>query len=158
MPVDPKEFRRALGSFASGVTVVAAEVDGAIHGMTASAFISVSMEPPLVLVSVSRKAHLHPIVAQAGAYSVSILGAHQAAISNHFAGRPNPELDIAWARTDAGQPVLADALTTLSCTLEQAIDAGDHTLYVGRVMGVDIREGEPLAYFRGGYQTLRPQT
>lgn len=156
MPVDPKDFRRVLGSFASGVTVVAAEVEGAIHGMTASAFISVSMDPPLVLVSVSRKAHLHPLVARAGAFTVSFLGAHQAAVSNHFAGRPDPTLDLSWRRTEPGAPVLADALATLDCTLEQAIDAGDHTLYVGRVRALDAVDGDPLTYFRGRYGTHTP--
>lgn len=157
MSVDPKEFRRVLGSFASGVTVVAAEEAGTIHGMTASAFISVSMDPPLVLVSVSRKAHLHPVVAAAGAYTVSFLRADQAAVSNHFAGRPDPALGITWRRTEAGAPVLAEALATLDCTLEQAIDAGDHTLYVGRVRGLDAAEGDPLTYFRARYGTHTPQ-
>ena len=156
MSVDPKEFRRALGSFASGVTVVAAEVGGTIHGMTASAFISVSMDPPLVLVSVARTAHLHPIVAQSGAYTVSVLAAHQAPLSNHFAGRPDPALAINWRRTPTGAPVLADVLTTIDCTLVQAIEAGDHTLYVGQVLGVAVQDGEPLTYFRGRYGSVLP--
>lgn len=154
--MDPKDFRRALGSFASGVTVVAAEVDGVIHGMTASAFISVSMDPPLVLVSVSQRAHLHPIVAQAGAYTVSVLAAHQAPLSNHFAGRPDPAPAIDWRRTPSGAAVLAGVLTTIECTLVHAIEAGDHTLYVGRVEGVDVQDGEPLTYFRGRYGSVLP--
>ena len=101
MHIDPSDFRRALGSFASGVTVVAAETDGAVHGMTASAFISVSADPPLVLVSVSRGAHLHPHVLRSGAYTVSVLAADQAAWSTHFAGRTDPALPIRWRR-DSG--------------------------------------------------------
>lgn len=154
MSLDPKDFRRALGSFASGVTVVAAEHAEGIQGMTASAFISVSMDPPLVLVSVSRKAHFHAAPPRAGGYTVSILAADQEALSSHFAGRPDAGLDVRWERTSRGAPVLAGAVCTLDCTLENAVEAGDHTLYVGRVVEVAVHERAPLLYWRAGYRQL----
>jgi len=154
MSLDPKDFRRALGSFASGVTVVAAEHADGLQGMTASAFISVSMDPPLVLVSVSRRAQFHAAPPRAGGYTVSVLAADQEALSAHFAGRPDPQLQVSWERTSRGTPVLAGALATIDCTLETAVEAGDHTLYVGRVVEVAVHERPPLLYWRGGYRRL----
>lgn len=154
MPFTPADFRRALGSFASGITVIATEVDQVIHGMTASAFISVSMDPPLVLVSVARSAHLHPLVLASRAYTVSILGEQQAHLSNHFAGRPDAGVSYTWRRLASGAPVLGDAIAVVDCTLDAAHDAGDHTLFIGRVRDLDTSATSALVYFRGRYQAL----
>lgn len=152
--VDPVAFRRTLGSFLTGVTVVSAVRDARVHGMTASAFLSVSLEPPLVLVSVQKTAHMHAHLADAGAFAVSVLPEGTEVISNHFAGRPDPGLELRWQHEGVVTPVLADALAWVDCTLEQAIPAGDHTLFLGRVRGLGWREGRPLAYFRGRYERL----
>lgn len=154
MSVDPTLFRRTMGSFLSGVTVVTAVHDATVHGMTASAFVSVSMDPPLVLVSVQKKAHLHAYVHAAGAFAVSVLPEGAEAISNHFAGRPDAGLDPGWRHEGVRTPVLADALAWIDCTLHEAVDAGDHTLFLGRVQAMDWREGQPLAYYRGRYGRL----
>ncbi len=168
MPVTAPEFRAALSRFMSGVTIVstvstvstqaaadAATEAGEIHGMTASAFLSVSLDPPLVLVSVSKKARFHAHVSASGRYGVSILARDQEALSNHFAGRPMAEGGPVWEREGFVTPVLAGALAQLDCALHQAVDAGDHTLFIGLVERAVVAEGEgaPLGYYRGKYVT-----
>lgn len=152
--VDPVAFRRTLGSFLSGVTVVSAVRDAHVYGMTASAFLSVSVDPPLVLVSVQKTAHMHAHVLDARAFAVSVLAEGAEAVSNHFAGRADPELELRWKHDEVATPVLADALAWVDCTLEKEVDAGDHTLFLGRVQGLGWREGRPLAYYRGRYGRL----
>lgn len=150
MPVDAKDFKAALGRFLSGVTVVACEVEGEVQAMTASAFVSVSLNPPLVLVSVAHSARFHEKARAAGAYGVSILSRDQEAFSSHFAGYPQA-VQVEWQRDGFRSPVLAGALAQLDCTLVQVVDAGDHSLFLGRVEGVRVGETSPLGYFRGKY-------
>ena len=150
MAIDPKEFRAALGRFLSGVTVVSTEQEGTVHAMTASAFMSVSLDPPLVLVSVGKKARFHDAVSETKRYGVSILTDSQQPLSYYFAGRPG-ELAVQWERNGFGSPVLPEALAHLDCTVEQIVEAGDHTLFIGRVLALRSGEGMPLVYFRGHY-------
>lgn len=152
---DTSAFRSVMGSFATGITVVTAEHAGQICGMTASAFLSVSLDPPLVLVSVARSATLHARVVAAGRYAVSMLGAGGEAVSNHFAGRPTADAEIRFTREASATPVLLDALAWVDCSLESAVEAGDHTLFIGRVEALGRREGAPLVYYRGKYRELR---
>lgn len=154
MPIDSRAFRNVLGHFTTGVTIVTAEVAGELFGMTANAFASVSLAPPLVLVSVARTAQLHPRIAEAGRFAISILGEEHESVSAHFAGRPDPMLALEWRRHASGTPVLAGALATIDCVLERAIDVGDHTLYIGAVQAADAREGAPLVYHKGRYRAL----
>jgi flavin reductase (DIM6/NTAB) family NADH-FMN oxidoreductase RutF len=156
MTIDPKDFRRVLGSFGSGITVVAVEVEDAVHGMTVSAFLSVSIDPPLILVSIGQAAHLHPRILRRGAFTVSILAAEQVDVSNRFARRIDPGAVVTWDRTPLGNPVLPGALGWIDCTLDNMVDAGDHTLFVGRVLALDARDGDGLVYFRGRYQHMTP--
>ncbi len=161
--MDPKRFKLALGHFLSGVTVVtagsAAPSDGSgWHGMTASAFVSVSMDPPLVLVAVQKKAHMHTILASDGgrAFAVSVLAAGQDKVSNHYAGWKDPAFTPEIVLDRFRTPVIAGALAWLDLDLEQAVDAGDHTLYIGRIVDLDVADpapadGLPLAYYRGKY-------
>ena len=152
MSIDPKAFRDALGRFLSGITIVMIEDDEGQRGMTASAFLSVSMDPPLVLVAVSKKAHLHPRITDR--YTVSLLAADQDFVSNHFAGRPDPLPEGTITRNAAGNPVIAGALGWIDCSVHDRVDAGDHTLFIGRVEALETFDGEPLAYFRGRYRSL----
>jgi flavin reductase (DIM6/NTAB) family NADH-FMN oxidoreductase RutF len=151
--VTSQAFRQTLGRFASGVTVVTVLEDGAPHGITVSAFLSVSLEPPLVLVSIDKKAHSHARMMNAERYGVSILNETQQAMSNHFAGRdPNaiPEFEML-----QDFPVLKQALAQLVCTTIQKVDAGDHTLFIGQIEQLAWQEeGKPLVYFHGGYQRV----
>ncbi|MCB0116333.1 MAG: flavin reductase [Caldilineaceae bacterium] len=148
--MDPKAFRNALGRFASGVTVVTTVVDDKVHGMTASAFVSVSLDPPLVLVSVDKRAHLHAMLQEGSRYGVSILSGDQADYSQHFAGFGAPDLAPEFVWQD-GIPLLKEALTHLVTTVVDAHEAGDHTLFIARVEHLDWADGDPLLYFRGKY-------
>lgn len=150
MTIDSKEFRATLGRFLSGVTVVSTETDGVIHAMTANAFTSVSLDPPLVLVAVSKKARFYGHVSESKSYGVSILTAEQQPLSDHFAGRPG-DVPVQWEHVGSGRPVLAGALAQLSCTVTQMVDAGDHVLVIGQVEQLWQGEGAPLVYFRGKY-------
>ena len=148
--LDTKEFRAALGRFLSGITVVSTRVGADIHGMTASSFISVSLDPPLVLVAVNKKARFYQYAQQSGAYGVSILSAEQQSWSDHFAGKPQADAPP-WVEDGFITPVLAGSLAVLDCTLESVVEAGDHGLFLGRVQQLRVGEGAPLGYFRGRY-------
>lgn len=153
--IDPLEFRHTLGRFASGVTIITA-VDGEEkRGMTASAFVSVSLTPPLILVSVDHRAHMHQVLQrpETTRFGVNILGANQKALSNHFGGRSDPELTIPWFDHE-GLPLLGGAIAQLVCRKEQAVEAGDHTLYLGFVEYSRYTDDDPLLYFRGQYHEL----
>jgi flavin reductase (DIM6/NTAB) family NADH-FMN oxidoreductase RutF len=151
--VSPQAFRQTLGRFASGVTVVTMQEHNETHGITVSAFLSVSLEPPLVLVSIDKKAHSHARIMNAERYGVSILSEGQQNMSNHFANRdPNavPEFEIL-----SDFPVLKNALAQLVCKTVQKVDAGDHTLFIGQIEALQWQEnGKPLVYFHGGYQRI----
>lgn len=155
--VTPQEFRSALGRFCSGVTVITVETaSGEVHGMTASSFCSVSLRPPLVLVCVDHLAETYLHIRQHGRFGVSVLKEEQEALSEFFADPDrNPDaarrLDIHYSQMKSGMPVLAHALANLDCSVVQAHDAGDHTIFVGAVKEVSVAEGSPLLYFRGHY-------
>jgi flavin reductase (DIM6/NTAB) family NADH-FMN oxidoreductase RutF len=145
-----------LGRFATGVTVVTARTaDGRDVGMTASSLSSVSLVPPLVLVCIDRAAELHDTLAQVDAYVVNILASEQEELSRRFATR---EADmfrgVGLRRTLDGLPVLEGALAHLECVPHDRHEGGDHSIFVGRVVGGETANGTPLIYFRGGYAGL----
>lgn len=149
-PFDPRQFRQVLGHFLSGVTVVAVRHDGETRGMTASAFSSLSLDPPLVLVCVGHKAHLHALLRADGRFSISILAQDQGPVSNHFAGYA-PDVAVTWDDTFGGTPVVAGALAWLDCAVQELHPGGDHTIVIGRVERAAVADGAPLAYYRGKY-------
>lgn len=156
--MDPLQFRQTLGLFATGVTVVTVpEPDrpGGVHGMTANAFSSVSLQPPLVLVCVDRRARTHELIQRSGLFGVSILRADQVEVSRHFAGQARPavasSLRYRWAQD---VPVLADCLAYLACRLWASYDGGDHTIYVGQVQELGIHDGEALMFWRSRYHRI----
>ena len=151
--IEPREFRNVLGRFASGVTIVTTELDGQIHGMTANAFMSVSLDPPLVLVSVNRRANMHHLLASSGCYGVSILSVAQQVVSNHFAGRPVEGLTVSFVRK-CNVPVVDGAVAHLIARVVDQHEAGDHTLYIGQVEYLDCRDGQPLLFYAGKYRQL----
>ena len=161
--VSPQRLREARGRFVSGVTVVttAGGPDGQrVHGMTANAFTSVSLEPPLVLVSVSNRAHLHQRIRETGRYGVSVLSRQQERFARHFAGQlPRPDLVRFIWRDEL--PLIDQALVQLTCSVVGSHPAGDHTLHVGQVDTVSHRDGEPLVYHTGrlgGFEIAYPVT
>ena len=153
MSFDSRAFRNVLGQFASGVTVVTYEVDGEVHGMTVSAFLSVSLDPPLVLASIDRRARLHAHLGTMPRFGVSVLAAEQVAVSDRFAGRPGMP-DVTFTREEA-VPLVSGALAWMVCEGEQVVEAGDHALYIGRVIALGARDGAPLLYWKGGYRELK---
>jgi flavin reductase (DIM6/NTAB) family NADH-FMN oxidoreductase RutF len=153
---DPRQFRNALGRFASGVTVITAQHEEHPHGMTANAFVSVSLDPPLVLVSLDNRSYMHRILPSIGRYGVSVLAEDQQTLSNHFAGRTVEGLHIRFT-TRRGIPLLEGAVAYFVVELIDAHPAGDHTLYIGRVEHFEARDDKPLLFYAGKYQQLRAE-
>jgi flavin reductase (DIM6/NTAB) family NADH-FMN oxidoreductase RutF len=156
VPVDPDTFRAALGRFASGVTVVTTcDGEGRDHGMTVSAFCSVSLDPPLVLACIGHEASMHPVALHADRFGVSILAAGQEALARRFADQRSDRFDgVGYSRGKLGVALLDDALAHLECAVIDRRDAGDHTIVVGRVDVAVCHRGRPLVYYRGGYTQL----
>lgn len=153
MSIDPRELRRCLGHFATGVTVITCVGDDARpHGATVNAFTAVSLDPPLVVVSLDRRSKLCGLVDSAP-FTVNVLEAAQKDLALHFAGKPNQ--DVAWEPDrDGGAPQLAGALAHISCTPWQHYDGGDHILYVGEVQQFRIHDGDPLLFHTGKFHHL----
>ncbi|MBM4363418.1 MAG: flavin reductase family protein [Deltaproteobacteria bacterium] len=157
--VPAAEFRAALGSFAAGVTVVTSRApDGALAGLTATSFTSVSLDPPLCLVCVARTADAHAVLARADHFGVSLLAADQRELSARFATHGADKFaGVAWGPGPAtGVPLLGGAIATLECRVESRVAAGDHDVLIGRIQRVETRGGEPLLYLRGRYGTFQP--
>ena len=160
MGVTQAEFRKAMGSFATGVTVITVDYEGEVHGMTANAFTSVSLDPLLVLVCVDHRARTHTHLHAKKRFGVNVLAENQQAISEYYA-LPTPthqyaeqETGARFDRTQHGTPVLHGALAYLECRLHTAQDAGDHTIFIAEVEDVVVRAGDPLLYFRGAYRQI----
>jgi flavin reductase (DIM6/NTAB) family NADH-FMN oxidoreductase RutF len=155
--VTSDEFRAALGRFATGVTVITVKMsEDQVHGMTANAFCSVSLHPPLVLVCVDHLAETYLHLRERGQFGVSVLKQEQEALSEFFADpERNPDaayrLGIRFRPMQSGIPVLQDALANLDCRVVDAHSAGDHTIFVAELREVLLGEGLPLLYFRGQY-------
>lgn len=156
MPVSAEDFRSALSRFASGVTVVTTkDAAGRLHGITVSAFCSVSMEPPLILVCIEKTTGSHESLTESGIFTVNILSANEAQLSDHFASLLENKLDgTAHNIGSNGIPYLSNALVNLECRLFRSLDGGDHSIFLGEVENVTVREGDPLVYFRSDYRTI----
>lgn len=152
-PVDAGTFRTVMGRFATGVTVVSHAGAGGIHAMTANAFLSVSLRPPLVLVSIGEQARMCSLLAVCQPFGISVLGQHQVALSNHFAGRHNLDASILWQQ-DAGVPLLVGAVAHVAARVVAAHVVGDHTLFIGEVEHLAHGAGQPLIFHAGGYARL----
>ena len=148
--------------FATGVTVVSTNVDGVLHGMTANAFASVSLDPLLVLVCVDKEAGMHGLLPQAQGFAVTVLAAEQEELSSWFASaeRPGGEdqfADIAWDPAPAtGSPVLCDGVAFVDCRVTERHEGGDHSIFLGEVidLGVLREDADPLLYYGGRYRRL----
>jgi len=154
--MDIGALRRALGAFVTGVTVVTTLDEAETpRGFTANSFTSVSLNPPLILVCIARTAGSYPIFANARGYAVNILGEDQRHVSSTFASRTADRFAIVdWSRGPAGNPIFAGAVAWLDCEMHQTVEAGDHLLLIGRVVGFDSKPHPPLGYCRGAYMTF----
>ncbi|MBS4211796.1 MULTISPECIES: flavin reductase family protein [Neobacillus] len=153
--MDDRLFRNAMGKFATGVTVVATEVDGKAHGMTANAFMSVSLNPKLVVISIAEKASMLEKIKKSNTFSVNILSADQQELSMIFAGQLKEHREVVFDRL-GGVPVIAGALAQAACEVTATHVEGDHTLFIGRVIEISVEESnaDPLIYFSGKYRSL----
>ncbi len=157
MRIDSDAFKDALRGWASGVTVVTTCADDRMHGMTVSAFSSVSADPPLVLVCANRSSITHEIIEAGGVFAVNILAAHQSEISNVFASSAHEDSRlqlVPWSTGATGAPLIDEAVVSLECRVRSAHREGSHTIYVGEVEAVHKGEAQPLLYFQGGYRSL----
>ena len=151
-----------MGRFATGVTIVTAVLDGEHHAMTCSSFTSVSLDPVLVLFCPEKVARFHDVVLSAGAFAVSVLAQGQEDVSRHFAVRGRPlegQFDgLPHALGPITGAVLVDcALATLECRTVTTVDAGDHSVVIGEVLGLGVPDpdGDPLLYYEGRYRAFR---
>ena len=156
MAITPDQFRAALGRFASGVTVVTSkDKEGRIFGMTVSAFSSVSLNPPLVLICIDKNTGTHHALTETDSFVVNILREDQQYISDRFASFLPDKFEIVKLREGIdGLPVIVDALANLECRLVHTYAGGDHTVYVGEIQHATINDGKPLLYWHGNYRKI----
>ena len=155
MPIDKPHFRTVLANFAAGVTVVTTiGPDGEPYGLTVTAFSSVSLVPPLVLVCIDKRSETYPQFGTTKVFAANFLAHGQHEISNRFALSGGDKFaGVEWTRGVLGAPILAGTIGHVECRVQYEYEGGDHTIYVGEVESAAVAEGEPLLYFRGGYRT-----
>jgi flavin reductase len=155
MTFDSKKQRKIMGQFATGVTIVTTDGEAGPHGLTANAIASLSLAPPLVLVSVDKRAHSLDCLKKNMCFAVNILRLDQEEISQRFA-TPGPKdftgLNVIRATTNA--PVLSDCLAFVDCRVVEILPGGDHEIFVGEIVAGEYHGGEPLLYYAGGYRRL----
>jgi flavin reductase (DIM6/NTAB) family NADH-FMN oxidoreductase RutF len=156
--VPASDFRRACAQFATGVAIATTlDSEGGPHGLTINSFTSVSLDPPMVLICVSRHSRVLPHFAGASHFAVNVLAAGQRAISDRFALRVDQRFDgVEWSAGRSGAPLIGGALAALECRVERILDGGDHQIFLGEVVEVRVNGGEPLLYFDSRY-TLAPR-
>lgn len=158
--ISSEEFRIALRHFPAGVTIVTIRAGERTHGLTVSAFASVSAEPPLIAIIIENRHKAHALLEEPGAvFAVNILGEEQSELSNRFAWVKDEDRFAQgdWAAADTGAPVLVDALAWLDCRIHARYPAGSHTVYIGEVNASNVpkQEAPPLIYWNRGYRKLR---
>ena len=157
MAVDSRAFRNTVGQFVTGVTVIAADIDGTIRAMTANSFTSLSLDPPLVLFCVGKNTKMGQLIAEASGFSVNILQQDQQDLSTYFAGGWKEEQPPAFTfEAWDGGPLLAGSAAAIGCNLETIYEGGDHWIVVGRVNALyrSASAGAPLLFRSGRYATL----
>lgn len=164
-PIAPQDYREVLTRFATGVTVVTTleqtDADPQPWGTTVNSFTGISLDPPLVMVAIGRERSIHPIIERTGRFGVNILGEESQQISDCFAGAPSALPRSAFCDADyelshSGLPIIDQAIAFLSCDVDRVIEAGDHTIYLGKVIETLCRDdvGWPLLYFRRRYLSI----
>lgn len=151
----PPRLRRAMGRFATGVTIVTTAQREQVHGMTANGVMSVSLEPPLIVVSLG-ESKMDGLLPRTRRYGVSVLGADQEELARHFAGRPVADLAprFTWWKE---LPFIDGALAHVGCRVEAIHEAGDHRLWIGRVDYMEYRDGDPLLFYAGRFERLHAE-
>lgn len=155
--MDDRLFRTAMGKFATGVTVITTEVDGDVHGMTANAFMSVSLQPKLVVISISENANMLYLIKESNKFSVNILSAEQQELSQLFAGQLKENKNVLFKNLNS-LPVIEDAVAQITCEVTNTYVEGDHTLFIGKVTAIEVTDKDPLLFFNGRYRSLTDET
>jgi flavin reductase (DIM6/NTAB) family NADH-FMN oxidoreductase RutF len=157
-PIDPRDFRNALGTYATGVTIItAAGADGKPYGLTCNSFASVSLNPPLVLWSLVLYSSSLSIFQNAGHFAVNVLGASQQALANKFAKSSEDKfVGVEWAPGAGNAPVLKDSVANFQCRAVNRYYGGDHVIFLGAVEAYAYTRNEPLLFARGGYGRFVP--
>ncbi|HKU39882.1 MAG TPA: flavin reductase family protein [Polyangiales bacterium] len=164
MTLDTQGFKDVLSRFASGVTVVTTMCDGVPHGLTVSAFSSVSLKPPRVLICLGNDTDSKPLIDRSGCFAVHILGRDHVSLGPLFAklvpGVDDPFLNLSYRVEHTGSPILEQCLAWLDCRVENAVAIGDHTIYIGDVQSAGRTEadGEPVLYYRRAWRVLDPSS
>jgi len=151
--IDPRHFRRVMSRFASGVSVITTGEPGNVRGMTATAFMSGSLDPPLCVVSIAKRANMHAQLMAAEGLGVSVLAQGQEDYGTHFAGTPVPHLSPAFAHVE-GVPLIADACARIATEIVGRYDCGDHTLFIGHILHMEADDRPPLVYHAGRYASV----
>ena len=155
MAVQPQEYRDAVRHFASGVTIITVGSDQELHGMTASSFASVSLDPPLILVSLDKGSRTNEMIQAGGSFAVNILARHQEDVARAFARSGDKTFDeLPHTLGPLGAPLLEGALAWLECRTTQVADGGDHDILVAEVLATGGTEGLPLVYYDRSYRGL----
>ncbi|MEX2560681.1 MAG: flavin reductase family protein [Pirellulales bacterium] len=155
MAIDADAQRRVMGYLATGVTVVTSRVGDELCGMTANAVTSLSLDPPLVLVAVDKRAAFHACLKAGGGFAVNVLSVEQEDLSRRFATSGLKDFsDLDWTEAASGAAVFSDALAWVDCRLVEVLPGGDHDIFIGEILAGDAREGSPLLFYRGKYRRL----
>ena len=154
MSISIDDYKKVLGSFATGVTIVTSRVGERVHGMTVSAFTEVSLDPPLVLVCADVTSNTQPLIAEGKVFAVNILARDQDDLSTRFASKKDEDKrfeGLDYETGETGAPLIAGAVAALDCRVVAAHVAGDHVIYIGEVQDLRVSDREPLLYLRGSY-------
>lgn len=151
--IDTQLFRQAMGRFATGITVVTAKDEAEPRGMTVNAFMSLSLDPILIAISIGNKARMCETLAKVDRFGVSILSEAQQQLSMVFAKQMQAEQPVDFDYIQQ-TPVLPEALVQLVCEKESEVEAGDHTIFIAKVIDLETQAGDPLIYFGGQYRRL----
>lgn len=151
--MDNRVFRDAMGKFATGVTVVATEENGEFKGMTVNAFMSVSLNPRLIAISIDEKASLYQTLQETGKFGISVLKENQQDLSMIFAKQKEKDRDVVFNLLE-GNPIIQGALAGLSCEVKETAMTGDHMIFIAEVVGIQVEEGSPLVFYSGNYSPL----
>lgn len=154
--IDNRVFRDAMGKFATGITIVTTTYDEDIVGMTVNAFMSVSLEPKLIAISIDESASMYDILQKTKEFGVSFLRDDQQELSMIFAKQKERDREILYTYQD-NIPVLKNSLVTISCRVHQKTKAGDHMIFIGEVTDIQLNDGQPILYYDSDYQTIQPK-
>lgn len=153
--MDNRLFRDAMGKFATGITIVTIKDENEILGITVNAFMSISLNPKLIAISIDETASIYDRLLEVKSFGVSILKEEQKEVAMIFAKQIKKDREIDYLMSD-GIPVIRNSLATVTCNIKDKVKAGDHMIFIAEVIGLTVDEGEPVLYSGGSYRTVQP--